>query len=135
MENPWEGILSAVIFAMRNTIHTTLGATPMQLVFGQDAILNISHEANWQLIKQRKQELACKNNIRENKKRVAHVYKPEDLILIKNEQKTKYGKDAHQGPWTVTHVNNNRNVKIKKGIVSDTINIRNIHPYVTSDDL
>ena len=135
MENPWEGILSAVIFAMRSTIHTTLGATPMQLVFGRDAILNISHEANWQLIKQRKQELACKNNMRENKKRVAHVYKPEDLILKKNERKTKYGKDAYQGPWTVTHVNNNGTVKIKKGIVSDTINIRNIHPYVTSDNL
>ena len=63
------------------------------------------------------------------------MYKPEDLILKKNERKTKYGKDAYQGPWTVTHVNNNGTVKIKKGIVSDTINIRNIHPYVTSDDL
>ena len=46
MENPWEGILYTVIFAMQSTVHTTLGAAPMQLVFGQDAILNILHEAN-----------------------------------------------------------------------------------------
>ena len=56
MEDPWEGILLTVIFALRSTVHTTLGATPMQLVFGQDAILNLSHEANCQLIKCRKQE-------------------------------------------------------------------------------
>ena len=34
MDDPWEGILSTVIFAMQSTVHTTLGATPMQLVFG-----------------------------------------------------------------------------------------------------
>ena len=33
---------------LQSTVHTTLGATPMQLVFGQDAVLNLSHEANWQ---------------------------------------------------------------------------------------
>ena len=66
---------------------------------------------------------------------MAHTYKTNKLVLVKNEQKTKYGQDAYQGPWTVTHVNNNGTVKIKKGIVSDTINIRNIHPYVTSDNL
>ena len=62
MDNPWEGIQLAFIFAMRSTIHTTLGVTPMQLVFGQDAILNLSHEANWKLIKLHKQELINKNN-------------------------------------------------------------------------
>ena len=132
MENPWEGILSAVIFAMRSTVHTTLGATPMQLVFGRDAILNLSHEANWQLIKIRKQELIKKNNERENNKRVAHTYKPGELVLIKNERKSKYANDAYQGPWTVTTVNDNGTVNIQKGIVNDQVNIRNVHPYVTS---
>ena len=56
MDDPWEGILAAVIFALRSTVHTTLGASPMQLAFGQYSILNILHEANWQLIKRHKQE-------------------------------------------------------------------------------
>ena len=40
-DEAWEGILSSVMFALRATYHTTLQATPMQLVFGRDAILNI----------------------------------------------------------------------------------------------
>ena len=51
IDNSWEGILSAVIFAVQSTVHTTLGAMPIQLVFDQDAILNILHKANWKLIK------------------------------------------------------------------------------------
>jgi hypothetical protein len=38
--DPWAGILAAM-FAVRATYHTTLQASPMQLVFGQDAILNV----------------------------------------------------------------------------------------------
>ena len=88
MDDPLEGILSTVIFAMQSTVHTTLGATPMQLVFGQDAILKILHKANWQLIKKRKQELACKNNTRKSKKtRSSHV-QMRGFSTMKNKQKT-----------------------------------------------
>jgi transposase InsO family protein len=34
----WTGVLSAVRFAMRATLHTTMCSTPMQLVYGRDAI-------------------------------------------------------------------------------------------------
>ena len=58
----WQGILSAVHQAVRSTVHTTTRATPTQLVFGHDAILNINFEANWQYIKERKQRLITQNN-------------------------------------------------------------------------
>ena len=45
--DPWSGILAATIFAVRATNHKTLQASPMQLGFGRDAILNIKHVANW----------------------------------------------------------------------------------------
>ena len=51
-ENPWEGTLSSSMFAIWSTIHTTTQHTPIQLVFGREAILNINQEANWQLLKQ-----------------------------------------------------------------------------------
>ena len=54
--DPWDAVLAATMFAVRTTAHTTLQATPAQLVFGRDAILNIPFEADWQLIKMRKQE-------------------------------------------------------------------------------
>ena len=45
-------ISNTVAFAARATVHTTLGATPSQLVFGQkNAILNNKYEANWDTIK------------------------------------------------------------------------------------
>ena len=45
-KDPWSGILAATMFAVRATYHTTLQASPMQLVFGRDAILNIKHVAD-----------------------------------------------------------------------------------------
>ncbi len=61
----WDGILSAAMFALRATYHTTLQATPCQLVFGRDAMLNVEFEANWQLIKQCKLTRIHENNVRE----------------------------------------------------------------------
>ena len=61
-ENPWQGILSAAMFALRSTYHTTTQATPAQLVFGRDAILNTQFEANWRYIQQRKQHIIKTNN-------------------------------------------------------------------------
>ena len=116
-------------YRFRDTKHTTLLSTPAQLVFGRDSILNITHEANWKLIRDRKQKLIKKNNERENRTRKVHQYKTEDLVLIKNEQSTKYGNIAYSGPYTVTSVNDNGTLYVKKGIVTDVINIRNVHPF------
>jgi transposase InsO family protein len=49
-ENPWGGILATKMFAVRATYHTTMQATPMQLVLGCDSILNSKFEANWAFI-------------------------------------------------------------------------------------
>ena len=76
-DDPLSGILSAVSFAIRATYHTTLQASPAQLVFGRDAILNVRHEANWNYIRERKQKLINQKNSRENESRFRH-----DLSLI-----------------------------------------------------
>ena len=44
--DPWSGILSATMFAVRTTYHTILQASTIQLVFGRDAILNIKRVAD-----------------------------------------------------------------------------------------
>ena len=59
------------------------------------------------------------------------TYKVDDLALVKNEQSSKYGKDAYNGPWTIQEVQDNRTVKIAKDPVSDIYNIWNITPYVS----
>jgi hypothetical protein len=56
------------MFATRATYHTTLQATPTQLVFGRDAIMNTKFTVNWELIRKRKQCLIDQNNQKENSK-------------------------------------------------------------------
>ena len=55
-EDPWSGILTAIIFGLRSTFHSTLKATPMQLVYGRDTILPIFHQADWKYIKDTKED-------------------------------------------------------------------------------
>ena len=60
------------------------------------------------------------------------VNQQKDKTLIKNEQSTKYDNTAYSGPYTVTSVNDNDTLYIKKSIVTDVINIRNVHPYLSN---
>ena len=128
-DDPWTGILSATMFAIRATVHTTLQYTPMQLVFGRDAILNVQHEANWKFITARKQKFINKNNKIENAKRIPHTYNIGDKVMIKNDQTAKYSNYAYKGPYTIIEKYNNGTVRIQMGPISDMYNIRNIHPY------
>ena len=52
--DPWSGILAATTFAVHGTYLTAVQASPVQLVFGQDTLLNIKHVADWEHIQQRK---------------------------------------------------------------------------------
>ena len=89
--DPWSGVLSATMFATRATLHTTLQATPSQLVFGRDAIMNIKHEANWKFIRERKQKLIEQNNKKENAKRIPHDYKVGEKVLYRADPSSKFG--------------------------------------------
>ena len=88
--NPLSGIQSATMFATCATYHTTQQAYPMQLVFGQYAILNIDNVADWEHIRKRKQERINCNNKRKNMRRNNHQYKFGDKILVKREKKSKH---------------------------------------------
>ena len=78
--DPWSVILAATMLAVRATYHTTLQASPMQLVFFRDAILNIKPVSNWETIRQRKQLLIFHDNKRENMLRNNHQYKFGDIF-------------------------------------------------------
>ena len=132
-EDPLEGVLAAAAFGVRATFHTTLQATPAQLVFGRDSILNIKHEANWKYIKERKQLLINKNNEKENSKRRQHTYQVGDKVLVENYNHRKFGDDPFIGPFRITKVNNNGTVQLRqrltRGNQFQVWNIRRIKPY------
>jgi hypothetical protein len=122
-KDPWSGILAATMFAVRATLHTTLQATPMQLVFGRDAILNVKHITDWEHIRQQKQDRINKNNKRENKNRRNHQYTLGDQILLRARKGSKHELE-YEGPYPITQVNDNGTIRFQKGIVNDVVNIR-----------
>jgi transposase InsO family protein len=135
VEDPFGGVLAAVGFAMRATVHTTTRATPSQLVFNHDAIHNVKYKADWQLIKQRKQTLINKNNKRENATRIPHTYQVGDLVVIKADENRKYDtRLPYSTPRTVEKVYANGTVKLRQdtqrgGAVFQIWNLRNVKPY------
>ena len=114
---------------MKSTVHTTMQATPMKLVFGRDAIMNLTFNANWQLIWQQKQAAIHTNNNAENKKRIKHEYKVKNTVLVKNKQSIMFGQDAYNGSLKILEVCNNCTVNIQKGAITNSYNIQNITPY------
>jgi len=128
-EDPWTGVLAATMFATRATYHTTTQATPAQLVFGRDAILNIKFDANWRLIRERKQHAINTNNQKENKKRISHQYRVGDKVLYRVDSLSKYSENPYDGPYEIVRVNTNGTVRLKMDAVTDTVNIRLLKPY------
>jgi len=87
----FKGVLAACRKAMNSTVHTTARATPSQLVFGRDAMLNATFQADWQFIKERKQRLVIQNNKRENAKRKPHAHNVGDVVAVKAGKGRKHG--------------------------------------------
>ena len=79
-------------------------ATPAQLAFGRDALLNISFEADWQCIKKQKQHRITQNNKAENATRREHTCNPGDQAMVKADPSRKLKGERWIGPCTVTQV-------------------------------
>ena len=106
----------------------------MQLVFNRDAIHNVRFEADWKYIKDRKQRLILQNNKRENKTRIPHTYAVDDKVKVLTGHKRKHGHEIYEGPYTITKVNANGTLGLRKvtprgGVVDQTWNVRSVAPY------
>jgi hypothetical protein len=126
--DPFGGLVSAVGFASRSTYHTTLCATPGQLVFGRDMIFPIEHVADWQYIKNKKQNKINKNNAEENAKHIDYDYKVGEQVLIFTPDPSKM-EQPREGPYPITQVHANGTVTLQKGPVTQRYNVRQIVPF------
>ena len=125
----WSPILASVAYAVRCSHHSTLNATPGQLVFGRDMLLDLKFEPNYEQMWAKKQKRIKYDNIRENSKRAAHDYKVDDYVyIIKDGQYRKLEGDK-QGPFRITEVFTNGTVRLQKGVVNERLNIRRLTPH------
>jgi hypothetical protein len=132
--DPWSPFLASAAFAIRSTHHTTLGASPGQLVFGRDMLLPIKFKANWAEIKARRQDEIRRNNERENKSRKEHNYEVGDKILLTDARKRSKLSPPREGPYLVECVYTNGTILIRRGAVSERVNIRRVTPYFERED-
>jgi hypothetical protein len=127
----WIDLLPAVAFAIHETFHTTLQATPCQLVFGQDLILDASFTANRSAIVACKVHQAQIDNARENHSRIAYSYAVGDLVLIQLYKHTlpKLACPT-EGPYRIIKVHMNDTVIIQCGTYAETIDICHLLPFI-----
>ena len=64
----------------------------------------------------------------ENSTRKEHQYLPGGLVLIKQDQPTKFGKNPYKGPFIVITAEGS-NATINEGSVTDVYNVRQLKPY------
>ena len=128
-DNPFDYFLQPTAWAIRSTYHTTLKATPCQLVFGRDMIHNIAFKANWNRIQKRKQDIIRKSNKKVNKSQTSYEYKVGDQVLLETPGILRKLSTTCSGPYPVTKAYKNGTIRIQKGIVSERVNIRRISPF------
>jgi hypothetical protein len=101
--------------AIRSTYHSTLQATPCQLVFGRDMIHNIAFRENRDQIKI-KQDIINKFIQKEdsNKSQITYEYKVGDQVLLETPGILRKLSTPRTVPYPVTNVYKNDTIRIQK---------------------
>ena len=78
-------VLQNVAYGLRATYHSSVAATPGQIVFGRDMVINSVYMANWKRYSDQRKAQIHKNNISENKSRIDYHYNiGEDVYIRKS---------------------------------------------------
>ena len=124
-------ILASAQYAARCTVHKTFGISPGSIVFHRDMLLPIPIIANLQFLREKRQAVIDKNNLRDNRRRRTHDYAVGDQILILVSD-PKALSTRTTGLYVITQVHANGTVSfLRNAEVFERINIRRIKPYYT----
>ncbi len=103
--------------------------TPMQLVFGRDIIWNTKFNADWDYIRQQKQQIINQNNVKEKAQHIPYAYQVGNNVLMKVAYNTKYSGLEYDEPYPIITVNANGTVRIRKNKYYEIVDIRNLNLY------
>ena len=92
--------LQVATYAMRTTVHRTLGISPGSLVFQRDMIMDLPFVADLLTLRNKRQELIDYNLRRENYKRRSFDSQPGQWVLELVANPTKLGLRT-KGPYRV----------------------------------
>ena len=121
--------LANCLFATRTALHSSLKASPGSLAFGRDMILDIPLIADWQLIRERRQQLIDQRLIAANRKRFSYDYHIGDEVLKLTFNPDKLEQRA-SGPYRVetVHTNGTLTIRLSPHTI-ERISIRRVKPF------
>ncbi|KAI2502032.1 transposition [Fragilaria crotonensis] len=126
--------LQLAIYAMRTTVHRTLGIAPGSLVFHRDMIMDLPFVADLLLLRNKRQELIDYNLRRENYKRRTFDYQPGQWILELIPNPTKTGLRT-KGPYQIQRVHCNGTITIRRTAnITDRLHIRQVRPFFLAEE-
>jgi hypothetical protein len=121
-----DDLLASVAFALRATYHTSMQASPAQMVFGCDMIFPMMYVANWHHQRNNQLQQMQRDAARENANRIDHRYNVGDLVLIQcdhgGEVLGRLARPTH-GPFRVIQVVPNVTVIIDHIHFHERINV------------
>ena len=97
-------------------------------------LLPVRFNADWARIKAKRQAEMQRSNARENRSRIPHDYTTGDLVLVKKPGIQRKLSQPYTGPHTVERVHDNGTVRLRRGHITETVNIRRIRPYFQRTD-
>ena len=127
--DPWGEMLASVAWAIRASFNTSTQATPAQLVFGRDMIFNLKTLINWKAMSINRQKKVDKANKRQNAKRIDYDYRVGQKVYVIKTDIHRKMTGPKLGPYLITEIYTNGNVRIQRGVVSERINIRRLEPH------
>ena len=127
--DPWNDILASVGCVIHRTHHSTLKASPAQLFFNRDMLLNIKFIVDWKIIRLRKQKDVDRHNEREDSLRVDHDCQIGNKVIVTDNDIHSKLNCPTKGPHNIIQVYINGRVRVQRGAVAEQVNIHHCTPY------
>ncbi|GMF53297.1 unnamed protein product [Phytophthora fragariaefolia] len=128
-QGDWADFLNNTMFTMRTANHSMLKASPAQLAFGRDMLVDVAHTTDWTAEHRRKVEQVRAHNERENQGRAKWTYRPGDHVLLHRDAGIQ-GKmqPLFDGPFEVIAVQEHGTLTLDKGRYLEKVHIRRVRP-------
>ena len=123
--------LATASYALRATVHRTMGLSPGVVVFHRDMWMDVPYIANLLLLRDRRQALIDYNLRRENNRRRNYDYVAGQYVLELDKDPTTLGSRT-RGPFQILQTHTNGTITIRRSpMVTERINIRRVRPFFT----
>ena len=121
--------LANAMYAHRATYTKALNASPGSVAFSRDMVLDIPFIADYNLIRDRRQQIVDRNLLLANRRRISHDYHIGDQVL-KLVYKPNALEPRFEGPYTIDTVHTNGTITIRlNATTNERISIRRVKPF------